>query len=70
MRKTLVAAVALAPLCLAASRGVALATDSITNGINTPVATATATNGAPDDIDVTGSGQRQRHGPRHHVEQQ
>ena len=56
MRRNLVAAVALAPLCLAAGRGVALATDTITNGVNAPIATATATNGAPDDIDVsTGS---------------
>ena len=56
MRRNLVAAVALAPLCLAASRGVALATDTITSGVNAPIATATATNGGPDDIDVsTGS---------------
>ena len=56
MRKTLVAAVALAPLCLAASRGVALATDTVTSGLNAPIATATATNGAPDDIDITSGG--------------
>ncbi len=56
MRKTLVAAVALAPLCLAASRGVALATDTVTSSLNAPIATATATNGAPDDIDITSGG--------------
>ena len=55
MRKTLVAAVALAPLCLAASRGVALATDTITNGVSSPVATATAATGG-DSIDVASGG--------------
>ena len=56
MRRTLVAAVALAPLCLAASRGVALATDTINNGVNGPIATATATSGGPDSVDVAGGG--------------
>ncbi len=55
MRKTLVAAVALAPLCLAASRGVALATDTISSGVNSPVATATAATGG-DSIDVASGG--------------
>ena len=56
MRRTLVAAVALAPLCLVASRGAAFATDSITSSVNAPIATATATGGAPDSIDVTSGG--------------
>ncbi len=56
MRKTLVAAVALAPLCLAASRGLALATDTISSGVNSPVQTATATGGAPDSIDIVAGG--------------
>ena len=56
MRKTLVAAVALAPLCLVASRGVALATDTISSGATSPVATATATSGGPDSIDVASGG--------------
>jgi hypothetical protein len=50
-----VAAVSLAPL-LTAVAGAAHAVNSITTAINTPVATATATNNAPDDIDVTTSG--------------
>ena len=56
MRKRLVAAVALAPLCLAASCGAAMATDTVTSGLNAPIATATATNGAPDDINITAGG--------------
>ena len=55
MRRTLVAAVALAPLCLAASRGVAQTTDTISNGVNSPVATATAATGG-ESIDVSGGG--------------
>jgi len=54
-RRYLVAAVSLAPLLMVLV-GPAQATDSITTAINTPVATATATNGAPDDIDITTSG--------------
>ncbi len=55
MRKTLVAAVALAPLCLALGLSPAQATDTVSNGVSTPIATATATNNAPDDINITGS---------------
>ncbi len=55
MRKTLVAAVALAPLCLVAGRSVALATDTISGGVNAPVATATAATGG-DSIDVASGG--------------
>ena len=54
-RRYLVAAVSVAPLLMVLA-GSAQATDSITTAINTPVATATATNGAPDDIDITSSG--------------
>ncbi len=55
MRKTLVAAVALAPLCFAAGRGVAQTTDTISNGVNSPVATATAASGGAS-IDVAAGG--------------
>ena len=54
-RRYLVAAVSLTPL-LTVLAGAAHALDSITTAINTPVATATATNNAPDDIDITTSG--------------
>jgi hypothetical protein len=54
-RRYLVAAASLAPL-LTVVAGSARAVDSITSAINTPVATATATNGGPDDIDITSSG--------------
>lgn len=54
-RRSLVAAVCLAPLVLLGA-GVARATDSITTSTSTPVATATATNGAPDNIDITSTG--------------
>jgi len=55
MRKSLVAAVALAPLCFAVSQNPAAAQVTISNGVSTPLATATANNGAADDIDLTGS---------------
>ncbi|MHB8283533.1 MAG: autotransporter domain-containing protein [Caulobacteraceae bacterium] len=55
LRKTLVAAVALAPLCLALGMSPAQATDTVSGGVSTPIATATATNSAPDDISITGS---------------
>jgi hypothetical protein len=48
MRKTLIAAVALAPLCIAA--GTAQASTTISTSRTTPVTTATANNGAPDDV--------------------
>src|SRR5271165_3369163 len=54
-RRHLVAAVSIAPLITALAGG-AHALNSITGATNTPVATATATNGAPDDIDITSSG--------------
>lgn len=53
MRKTLIAAVALAPLYLAA--GSAQATTTISTSRTTPVTTAAANNGAPDDVTI-GSG--------------
>ncbi len=55
MRRTLVAAVALAPLCLVAGRGVALATDTVTSGQTAPIATATVATGG-DSIDITSGG--------------
>jgi hypothetical protein len=55
MRKSLVAAVALAPLCFAVSQNQAAAQVTVSNGGSTPLATATANNGAADDIDLTGS---------------
>ena len=55
MRRTLVAAVALAPLCLAAGPGVALALDTINSGVNSPVATSMAATGG-DSIDVASGG--------------
>ena len=60
MRRTLVAAVALAPLCLvagaaSAQTAITAPVDTVSNGITTPIATATALNNAPADIDVTGS---------------
>ena len=51
--KRLWVAVALAPLSFAAN---ARADDTINSGITGPVATATATNGAPDNIVITTSG--------------
>ena len=53
MRKTLIAAVALAPLYLSA--GAAQASTTISTSTSTPVTTATAKSGAPDDV-VIGSG--------------
>jgi hypothetical protein len=56
MRKSLVAAVALAPLCFAVSQAPVVAQDNVTNGVSTPIATATASNGAPADIDIASGG--------------
>ncbi len=50
MRKTLIAAVALAPLYFAAST--AHAATTIGSSTSTPIATATAANGAPDDVTI------------------
>jgi hypothetical protein len=56
MKRTfLLAAVSVAPVLLMAA-GVARATDSITTSTTTPVATATATSGGPDNIDVATGG--------------
>ena len=55
MRSSLFAAVALGPLCFVAALGSAHAA-SITATQATPVATATATNGAPDNVDVASGG--------------
>jgi len=54
-RKFLVAAVALSPL-LAAIAGQVHAQVSITSSTSAPIATATANNGAPANIDVAGGG--------------
>ena len=56
MRKTLVAAVALAPLCFVATRALAQATDTVTSGLNAPIATANSVSGGPGDIDITSGG--------------
>ncbi len=56
MRKTLLAAVALAPLCLVLAEGPAVAQDTISSSVSTPIATATASNGAPADIDIAAGG--------------
>ena len=48
MRKTLIAAVALAPFCIPA--GAAQATTTIGSNQSTAIQTATANNGAPDDV--------------------
>ena len=56
MRKTLVAAVALAPLCFAASQSATRAQETISSGVNTPVLTSTANNGAPGDLTIEGGG--------------
>ena len=53
MRKRLVAAVALAPLCRAACRGAALAQVTVTGGNN--VSTAAASSAGAADLDITGS---------------
>ena len=53
MRKRLVAAVALAPLCLAATRGAALAQVTVTGGNN--VSTAAASSAGAADLNITGS---------------
>ena len=50
MRKTLIAAVAMAPLVLAA--GAAQAQYNVTTSSTTPIATATVNNGAPEDITI------------------
>lgn len=56
MRKALVAAVALAPLCFVASRTPAYAQQDISSGVNSPIATATANNGAPGSITIESGG--------------
>ena len=53
-RKLLAVAVSVAPLILAAAA--AQAQVSITTGITTPVATATANNGAPGNVDIAAGG--------------
>ena len=53
MRKRLVAAVALAPLCLVAGRGSALAQVTVTGGNN--VSTRAASSAGAADLDITGS---------------
>lgn len=53
MRKSLIAAVALAPICLLASQ--AGATTTISGNVNAPLKTSTANNGAPDDLSITGT---------------
>ncbi len=53
-RKFLLAAVCLAPMLLAP--GVVWATATISTATTTPVATATATNNAPDNIDIVSGG--------------
>jgi hypothetical protein len=55
MRKSLVAAVALAPLCFAVSQTPAAAQVTVSNGVSTPLATATANSSGASDIDLTGS---------------
>lgn len=54
-RTFLLAAVSLAPL-LASAPGAAFALDTISSSTSTPVATATATNNAPDDVDIASGG--------------
>ncbi len=56
MRKTLLAAVALAPLVLVLAEGRAAAQDNVTSSLSTPIATATANNGAPEDIVIETGG--------------
>jgi hypothetical protein len=53
-RSFLLAAASAAPLLIMAAGG-AHAQDEISGSINTPVYTATANNGAPEDVDITGS---------------
>jgi hypothetical protein len=55
MRKSLFAAVALAPLWLVGGRTSAAAPVTVSNAVNTPLATATAGNSGAADIDLTGS---------------
>jgi hypothetical protein len=55
MRKSLVAAVALAPLCFVVSQNPAAAQVTVSNGVSTPLATATASSSGASDIDLTGS---------------
>jgi hypothetical protein len=54
MRKALVAAVALAPLCFVASRSPAYAQQDITSGLNAPISTANG--GSPGDITIESGG--------------
>ena len=55
-RKFLAAAVALAPLLAAGAGGARAAPTEITTATTQPVQTATANNGAPNDIDISASG--------------
>jgi hypothetical protein len=56
MKRTfLLAAASVAPLILAGAAP-AFATDTISSSTTTPVATATATNNAPDDVDIASGG--------------
>ncbi len=55
MRRAFVAAVALAPLCLAASPSLVRATETVSGSRSTAIATSTATGTAAADIDITGS---------------
>src|SRR5512141_2290650 len=57
IRKSLAAAVAVAPLLAALAPSQAHAETQITTSTTTPVATATAKSGAPDDVTITSSGQ-------------
>ena len=54
-RRYLVAAASVAPLLMIVA-GQAHAVDTISSATSTPVATATATNNAPDDVDVASGG--------------
>jgi hypothetical protein len=54
-RRFLLAAASVAPLLILAAKP-AWATDTISSSTSTPVATATATNGAPDNVDVASGG--------------
>jgi hypothetical protein len=55
MRKSLVAAVALAPLCFVVSQNPAAAQVTVSNGVSTPLATAAASSSGASDITLTGS---------------
>ncbi len=55
MRRSLIAAAALAPLVIAAS-GAAHAETVITTAVTTPVITSKANSGAPDDVKINSGG--------------